>query len=122
MLVRKGKVGKSGGKGKGKGKGKGNVLPAPPGCSGANSVRSYTVSPTTSHKSSGILCLEISWTEMVRAMPGDEFKGLLFESIDPTVYKEVYRKKRLEDVERRMDSIDLSICDADELPRRRCSS
>jgi hypothetical protein len=44
------------------------MLEAPPGCSGANSVMSYTVSSTTIHRSSGILCFESSWTEMIRAI------------------------------------------------------
>lgn len=40
--------------------GGGNILLAPPGCSGANAVKSYTILSTTIHRSSGILCLEIS--------------------------------------------------------------
>jgi len=44
------------------------MMPAPPGCSGAKSVISYTVLSTTIHRSSGILCFEISRTEITRAM------------------------------------------------------
>ena len=46
----------------------GTLLDAPPGCSGANSAMSYTVSSTTIHRSSGILCFETSWTEITRAI------------------------------------------------------
>jgi hypothetical protein len=40
------------------------VLSPPPGCSGANSVMSQTLPSTTIQQSSGVLCLEISSTEI----------------------------------------------------------
>jgi hypothetical protein len=40
------------------------ILSPPPGCSGANSVMSQTLPSTTIQQSSGVLCLEISSTEI----------------------------------------------------------
>lgn len=39
------------------------LLPMPPGCSGANSVRSQTCPSTTIHRSFALLCSAICWVE-----------------------------------------------------------
>ncbi len=44
------------------------LLAGPPGCSWAYSLISYTMLSTTIHRSSGILCLDISSTEITRAI------------------------------------------------------
>lgn len=59
------------------GRREGHELFAPPGCSGAKSVISYTVLSTTIHRSSATLCLEISWARIVRVMMGRRRKGLM---------------------------------------------
>lgn len=48
----------------GSGRWEGDILSTPPGCFGANSVRSYTMPSTTIQRSSRLLCLDTSSTEI----------------------------------------------------------
>ena len=45
----------------------GSILSDPPGCSGANVVRSYTLPLTTIQQSSAVACLSISETEILES-------------------------------------------------------